>query len=82
MGVVDLSRDILKVEEIALMHEKLKTDDPPLSLSETRQQKREKEIASKEDRRKAVEFIRSRTTSRASALGRPFLSNSGESHDG
>jgi hypothetical protein len=56
-------------EEFNKVAERLKTEEPPMTLEEARQRR----ASIKEDRKKSIEFIRSRTNSRAAAMGRPNI---------
>jgi hypothetical protein len=54
-------------DEFVKVAERLKTEEPPMTLEQVRQRR----ASIKEDRKKSIEFIRSRTNSRAAAMGHP-----------
>jgi len=60
---------IISDDELAALGERLQTEPAPLSL----QQARDRRASIKEERKAAIEFIRSRTNSRAAAQGRPSM---------
>jgi hypothetical protein len=60
---------VITEDEVAALGERLQTDPPPMSLQEAR----ERRASIKEGRKRSIDFIRSRTNSRAAASGRPSL---------
>lgn len=60
---------IIGDDEVAALGERLQTEPAPLSL----QQARDRRASIKEERKRSIDFIRSRTNSRAAAQGRPSM---------
>lgn len=69
MTEAEIKSEVLNDEQISAIATKLQTENLPMSLEEARQ--RREEI--KDERKKSIDFIRRRTLSRASQLGRPNL---------
>ncbi|KAI9049844.1 hypothetical protein LZ554_005994 [Drepanopeziza brunnea f. sp. 'monogermtubi'] len=69
MTEAEMKSEILDDYQIDKIATQLKTADPPLSLEQARQRRE----SIKEERKRSIDFIRRRTMSRASALGRPNL---------
>jgi hypothetical protein len=63
------NKAIMDAQDMAAAMERLKTEEPPASLDEARQRR----ASIKQQRRDSINLIRSRTASRASAMGRPSL---------
>jgi hypothetical protein len=60
---------VITEDEVAALGERLQTEPPPMSLKEARERK----ASIKEERKRSIEFIRSRTNSRVAASNRPSL---------
>jgi hypothetical protein len=69
LSAAELSTQLMGTEEFVKVAERLKTEEPPMTL----EQARKRRASIKEDRKKSIEFIRSRTNSRAAAMGRPNI---------
>jgi hypothetical protein len=70
----EINMGIITEDQVAALGERLQTDPPPMSLQEAR----ERRASIKEERKRSIEFIRSRTNSRAAANGRPSMDGSNE----
>ncbi len=70
MTEAELNSTVISEEELNLLNERLKSESAPMSL----EQVRERRASIKEERKRSIDFIRSRTTSRAASGGRPSLS--------
>ncbi|KAE8444431.1 hypothetical protein EG329_000522 [Mollisiaceae sp. DMI_Dod_QoI] len=65
----EIQVDVMHPSEIAAIGERLKTEVAPMSLDQVRQRR----ASIKEERKRSIDFIRSRTSSRAAANGRPTM---------
>ncbi|KAK0100868.1 hypothetical protein ONS95_007315 [Cadophora gregata] len=65
----EIKSEVLNDTQVAAIATQLQYDAPPLSLEEARQRRE----SIKDERKKSIDFIRRRTMSRASTLGRPNL---------
>ncbi|PVH83735.1 hypothetical protein DL98DRAFT_652197 [Cadophora sp. DSE1049] len=65
----EIKSEVLNDTQVAAIATQLQTDAPPMSLEEARQRRE----SIKDERKKSIDFIRRRTMSRASVLGRPNL---------
>ncbi|KAL5323996.1 hypothetical protein ACEPPN_008539 [Leptodophora sp. 'Broadleaf-Isolate-01'] len=65
----EIQSDLLNDTQVAAIATSLQTDAAPLSLEQARQRRE----SIKDERKRSIDFIRRRTISRASALGRPNL---------
>ncbi|KAG4418007.1 hypothetical protein IFR04_008827 [Cadophora malorum] len=65
----EIKSEVLNDNQVAAIATQLQTDAPPLSLEQARQRRE----SIKDERKKSIDFIRHRTMSRASLLGRPNL---------
>jgi hypothetical protein len=65
----EINMGVINEDEVAALSERLQSDPPPMSLQEAR----ERRASIKEERKRSIDFIRSRTNSRAAAVGRPSL---------
>ncbi|KAE9375747.1 hypothetical protein N431DRAFT_403687 [Stipitochalara longipes BDJ] len=65
----EINMGIIGDDEVAALGERLQNEPAPLSL----QQARERRASIKEERKRSIDFIRSRTNSRAAAQGRPSM---------
>jgi short subunit dehydrogenase-like uncharacterized protein len=63
----EIAAEYITPHEITALKERLRTEEPPLSLDEARQSR----ANIKEERKASIDFIRSRTTSRAAQMGLP-----------
>jgi len=72
---------VMPHETIEEVVSRLKEQGSPLSLQEARDFKEAKKEMAKKERRDSINFIRSRTSSRASALGRLGLEEGKEGKD-
>jgi hypothetical protein len=71
----EINMGVITEDEVAALGEQLQTDPPPMSLQEAR----ERRASIKEERKRSIDFIRRRTSSRAAAMGRPSLDSLEES---
>jgi hypothetical protein len=71
----EINMGVITEDQAAALGERLLTDPPPMSLQEAR----ERRASIKEERKKSIDFIRSRTNSRAAANGRPSTDGFSES---
>jgi hypothetical protein len=71
----EINMGVITEDQVAALGERLQTDPPPMSLQEAR----ERRASIKEERKRSIEFIRSRTNSRAAANGRPSMDGFNES---
>jgi len=71
----EINMGVITEDQVAALSERLQTDPPPMSLQEAR----ERRASIKEERKRSIEFIRSRTNSRAAANGRPSMDGFNES---
>ncbi|KAH8687634.1 hypothetical protein BGZ60DRAFT_558885 [Tricladium varicosporioides] len=71
LTAAEMVQDVIGQGDIDKIAEKLK-EEPPLSL----EQARKRRASIKEERKKSIDFIRSRTSSRAGAMGQPELEDS------
>ncbi|EPE30638.1 hypothetical protein GLAREA_03605 [Glarea lozoyensis ATCC 20868] len=69
LSSAELSAQAMGADEFVKVAERLKTEEPPMTLEQVRQRR----ASIKEDRKKSIEFIRSRTNSRAAAMGHPNI---------
>ncbi len=65
MTDVEITADYISSLEVLQLNERLRTEEPPKSLDEARQEARERRASIKEERKASIEFIRNRTSSRA-----------------
>jgi hypothetical protein len=65
----EINMGIIGDDEVAALGERLQNEPAPLSLQEAR----ERRASIKEERKRSIDFIRSRTNSRAAAQGRPSM---------
>jgi hypothetical protein len=77
MTSAEMAAEMLPEDQVAELRDRLKTEEPPLSLQQTRQRR----MSIKSERKASIDFIKSRTNSRktsaASMGGRPVLDSSG-----
>ena len=71
MTSAELKAATVTEEELDATLVRLQTEPAPLGLQEAIQKERERRASIKEERKRSIDFIRSRTNSRAAALGRP-----------
>ena len=65
----EIKSEVLNDNQVAAIATQLQNDAPPMSLEQARQRRE----SIKDERKKSIDFIRRRTMSRASLLGRPNL---------
>lgn len=65
----EINMGVITGDQVAALGESLLNDPPPMSLQEAR----ERRASIKEERKRSIEFIRSRTNSRVAASARPSL---------
>lgn len=65
----EISGDMAGVQDLATVVERLRNEEPPLSL----EQVRDRRASIKKQRKESISLIRSRTASRASNGGRPSM---------
>ncbi|KAF8852680.1 hypothetical protein BDZ45DRAFT_694892 [Acephala macrosclerotiorum] len=63
----EMQAEVMKPADVEALGERLRTEDPPMSLDQVRARR----ASIKEERKRSIDFIRSRTSSRAAALGLP-----------
>lgn len=62
-----MQAEVMKPADVEALGERLRTEDLPMSLDQVRARR----ASIKEERKRSIDFIRSRTSSRAAALGLP-----------
>ncbi|KAF4628125.1 hypothetical protein G7Y89_g10025 [Cudoniella acicularis] len=68
LSAAELAKEVINDGDIAKIRESF-AEEPPMSLEEARQRR----ASIKEERKRSIDFIRSRTTSRAGMGGRPSI---------
>lgn len=71
MTSAELKAATVTEKELDATLARLQAEPAPLGLQEAIQKERERRASIKEERKRSIDFIRSRTNSRAAALGRP-----------